>query len=251
MPGRRVPVAVWLAIVFSLAGCQVKANVEISAKTDGSGTVTVAVGLDDAALKRFGDLDLGVKVDDLRAVGWTITPAAKAEDGLAWIKAAKPFANTAELNVVMGELAGPRGAFRDFTFETDDGLTSTTRRLQGTVDLTRGLDQFSDAELATALNGDRFGGWIPAIETAEGKPVADMISVVVRASVGGAPAKSYTPTLRDTALVQIDVAEVTSKPPPIVESLGGVGGFVLAAIVIAVLAVMLVGVRSRFRRAHR
>ena len=52
-----------------LAGCQVDLHVDVQVNEDGSGSVTVAAGLDDAALARVGNLDQQLRVDDLEAGG--------------------------------------------------------------------------------------------------------------------------------------------------------------------------------------
>ena len=74
-----------------LGGCQAKLPVHTTVEADGSGTVEVAVGLDDEAVAKAGDLGSQLRVDDLRAAGWTVTDPTKEADGYTWVRATKPF----------------------------------------------------------------------------------------------------------------------------------------------------------------
>ncbi len=233
-----------LALWAGLTGCQVKVAVDTKVAKDGSGTVAVGVGLDDQALARFGELNGQVKLDDLAAAGWTVTKAQKEPDGLTWLRAMKPFANVAELNAVMAEVAQANTMFRSYTFDTVEDSSEITYRVKGTVDATKGVDQFSDAELAAKLNNDAFGGWIPAIEAAEGRPVADMVTFDITTTVADGIPQTVHPTLRDTAPTPIDVATVEAKPPP---SVVGIALVVLVVAAVGAVIVMLVGARRRFR----
>ncbi len=224
-----------------------KVAVDTKVAKDGSGTVTVGVGLDDKALARSGDLDSQVKVDDLAAAGWTVTKAKKEPDGLTWLRASKPFANVDELNAVMAEVTAANSMFHSYSFERTEDSSQITYRLKGTVDPTKGVSQFSDPELAAKLNNDAFGGWIPAIEAAEGKPVADMVTFDITTAVADGPPQTVHPTLRDTAPTPIDVATVETKPPPSVLGIGLV--LLVGAAIVAVIA-MLVVARRRFRHEH-
>jgi hypothetical protein len=244
---RRLVLLIAVALgVMAAAGCQVKVAVHTQVGKDGRGTVTVGVGLDDKALSRAGNLDTEAKTDDLVAAGWTVGKATKEADGLTWIRVSKDFRDATELNQIMADIAGP-GMFRDFTFETTETDAETDYRLNGTVDASKGLAPFSDPELTAKLNGDPFGGNIQAIEADEGRPIADMVSFDVSASVVQGPVQVFHPTLRDTQPTPVDIVMIEPKPPPLAQS---VGLLVVIGVAGIFVVIMLIGVRRRFRRAR-
>ncbi len=229
-------------LVVGLSGCQAKVAIDAQVNKDGSGTLKVALGLDDKALQRLGDPAIKIQTQDMTAAGWVVAAPVKEADGLTWIRASKSFANAAELTSSMEELTAPPAMFSGFTFtrvETDDTITY---KLAGSIDPAKGMASFSDADLAGKLNGDPFGGNIAAIEAEEGKPIADMVSMTVSATVADGPTKSYPITLEDKAPTPVDVATIEQKPPPLLASIG-----IFAAIIVGVVLIvaMLVGVRRR------
>jgi hypothetical protein len=250
---RFVVVALAAGLVLLLVGCQMNVTVDTVVNDDGSGTVTIGLGLDDKALTRAGNLDATLHVDDLKTVGWQITPAAKLDDGFTWVHASHPFANPDELASLMRQFSGGAGAFRDFELTKDDGLTSTTWNLTGTVDLTPGLDQFGDSELADALGGDRFGGNVEAIQREEGKPATQMMALDLSVKVPGADKQDFRPTFADPKPTQIDVKGVVAKPVgpiPLPTDGGSLVVYVVVAVALIGAVVMLFVLRRRFTAAR-
>lgn len=231
----------WLVI-----GCQAKVAVETKVARDGTGTVSVGLGLDAKARARAGDLDIEVKLDDLAPAGWTVTKAANEADGFTWLRATKPFRSAEEFEGVMGELVAPNGMFSGFKLTKTETDNDITYHVTGSLDGSKGIAQFGDLELQAKLNNIPFGGLIPRIEAAEGRPVADMVSFDVTVALADGPAKTFHPTLRDTAAISVDVVDVEAKPPPMVQSLGAFFVGVSVLVLVLLIIVMLVGVRRRF-----
>jgi hypothetical protein len=232
-----------LVLLVLLCGCQAKVAVNAKVNKDGSGVLSVGVGLDDKALAKAGDPDALFKLDDLPAAGWTVVKATKEPDGLTWVRVSKPFADVTELNAVLEEVSQGSSALRGFTFEKTEGDSAITYRLQGTIDTTKGLSTASDPALQAKLDNLPFGGFEQKLEAEEGRPVSDMITFDVTASVGDAPPQTYHPTLKDTQPIALDVTAVESVPPPAVFNLGVVALITVAGVLVGV---MLVGVRRRF-----
>ena len=82
--------------------------------------------------------------------------------------------------------------FRGFTFEKTEDDSSSTYRLKGTLDPTKGLVAASDPALTARLDNDPFGGFVKGIEAKEGKPAADMVTFDVTASWVTAPHRRTT-----------------------------------------------------------
>jgi len=232
-----------VAFLVALSGCQAKVAVVTKVSKDGSGVLSVGVGLDDKALARTGDPNELFELDDLPAAGWTVTKAAKEADGLTWIRVSKPFADISELNQMLEEVSAGSSALRGFALERTEGDGIITYRLRGTIDTTKGLALASDPALQAKLGDLRFGGLEAELEATEGRPVADMVSFDVTTSVGDAPPHTYHPTLKDTQPIGVDVTAVETIPPPAAFNVGVVVMIVVAGLFVGA---MLVGVRRRF-----
>jgi len=235
---------VWslLVLVVVLTGCQVRAQVAIDVETDGTGSVLVAVSLDEAALARLGDPSTALRIDDLTQAGWTVTGPKVLDDGFSQWTAAKPFLSIDDLNQVLAEVVGPDGPIRDLALAVTDDDAATVSRLTGTVDLSAGIDAFADPDLALALDGDPFGGQIAAVEADEGRPVADMFEIVVTASIGDEG--QVLPVRLGDPAVAIDVTETVNKPQSQWLWLG------IGIVVVGGLVVALIAARRRFVDPH-
>jgi hypothetical protein len=195
-------------VALTATACQVRTTVAVDVAKDGSGTVTVAVGLDADALGRVPDLnddgrsttaDLTglARTDDLAAAGWHVTgPAGSADDGFVWIRATKPFGTPEEAVQVLAEVAGRDGPLRDLRVDRHDSFGRTRFTFEGTADLSGGLEAFGDEGLAAALDGEVLGQDPSAIEAELGQPLSEMFSLEVSADLpGDSKAAAWTPEL--------------------------------------------------------
>jgi FMN phosphatase YigB (HAD superfamily) len=198
-----------LALV--LAGCRVAVDVTVDVNEDGSGSVRVGVGLDDAAMARIPDLAEQLQTDDLAAAGWKVDGPEKEGDGLTWVRASKPFADPDQLGAIIEEISGPEGPFRDFTLSRTRSFGETTIELSGTVDLSEGPQAFSDEQLAELLGGDPFGGNLEQIEQEEGKPVPEMVDFTVTADLPGAEPVSVQPSFADTEPTELTASSTETR----------------------------------------
>jgi putative hydrolase of the HAD superfamily len=156
-----------------LSACRIDASVDVAVGNDGTGEVRVNVGFDDEALARAGDL----RLDDVRAAGWTVTGPQKELDrdasGLLWVHATKRFTGSDQLAALITEINGPNGIFRDFHLVRSTGFAKVTYTLTGTIDPARGLESFSDPEVAQLLGGNALGR--PAADVAKDAANASLV----------------------------------------------------------------------------
>ena len=137
-----------------LAGaCQVHGEVAIDVAEDGSGTVEVRVVLDREAARRVGDPATAIRLDDLRAAGWEVPQPERAEDGSVTLVGRRAFSGPDQLGPVLEEIGGAEGVFSAVSLRIDDGFGSADYEFATTVHLTGSPEQFSDGELAAALDG--------------------------------------------------------------------------------------------------
>lgn len=175
--------AVALTVAVALSACRTDVLVRVAVEEDGSGTVQVAVGLDDEALGRIPDLAQQLRVDDLEQAGWAVSGPAAEDDGRTWVRAVKPFSSPEAASAVIAEVTGPDGPLRGFTVTRERSLARTEITVDGTVDLSGGLEAFSDPEVAAALDGLPFGQELP--ELLGGTPPAEAVRVTVAVALPG------------------------------------------------------------------
>ncbi len=231
-------------VALVLSACQVKVDVKAKVNADGSGTVTVGLGLDDEALAKIGDLNSQLRVDDLRAAGWEIDGPARQDDGYTWVRATKGFADAAAASEVMDEVNGADGAFRGWQVTRSSSPLSTSYHVTGTIDLTKGMQTFGDAQLSQLFGGDPFAAGVKKLEQEQGRPVSDMVDVRVTVETPGGT-RTYTPSLADQEPLAVKVSSST------VNWVGVVAAMAVVGLVVVVVAVWLRRRAVRRRRVRR
>lgn len=150
---RRILIVTLLATLVILSGCQAKAKVSVDVEPSGAGVVSVVASFDAEAVSRLGnDLAKRLRLDDVRAAGWTVGSPVKTGETTT-ITASRKFASPAGLTAIMEQLGGSSGVFPDWKLVTENSFGRSSFDLDGTVHLTGSLDQFSDGEVAGALDG--------------------------------------------------------------------------------------------------
>lgn len=190
-----------LLLVVATAGCEVRTEVGVEVDDDGSGTVTVGVGLDDDAMSRVPGLEQELRLDDLRATGWEISEPTPEADGFTWIRGSKRFATPEQAAVVLAEVAGENGPFRDFVVTRERSFARTSYGFAGTVDFTGGLEAFGDEALAAALDGEPLGEDVAAIEERIGQAIDEAFTFRVAVRLPGDLSSSNAPTEADNGAV--------------------------------------------------
>lgn len=235
--------ALAVMVVLLASACRVEVRTTVQVDFDGKGTVTQAIGFDDAALARVGDPDQALAADDLRAAGWIIDPAVREGD-LTWIRAHQPFDSVEQGNALLAQLSGPDGPYRDLRIATDGGIVYRTVEVSGQIDTSAGLAMFGDAELTAALGGDPSGGLIAAIEAEEGQPAESMTGFLLEVDLPDRT-RTYSAALGEPAIQQFTTGSSESVLGDLIENL------LLVMLVVLTGAVITVRVRASRRRSAR
>lgn len=178
-----VVLAALIAAVL-LSGCQIAIGVGVDVDADGSGVVRATVTLDKAAAEEAGDLAGRLRVDDLTQAGWRVEGPVATADGGQRVSASKRFATPREAAVIVEQLSGEDGPFRDFRVRQSRSFLKTTTAFSGRVNLDRGLGSFSDDELRSRLGSDL--GFDPAeLEGRLGRTLSRIFPVRVVARLPG------------------------------------------------------------------
>ena len=241
-----------LLALLTLGACQLRTELNIQVDPDGGGRVEFAVALDDDAVARRPDLVEALDLSDLADTGWEVTGPAVESDGFTWLRARHDFGAPEELTVLVDEIAGDGGPFRDFRLERDDAFAESEYRFSGTVDFAQGLDGVTDdPELAEAL------GAAPRelLEERLGQAIDELIGVQVAVRLPGevqsnAPTRAsngaiWRPSVLERESVQLAATGTVSRSERLVwAAVAGVAGFAL------VLFVLIRVVLWRRRRAR-
>jgi hypothetical protein len=149
-----------VALVAVLAGCKVDTSVTVNLHDDGSGVVNVRATLDAEAVAEAeiggGKLEDRVRLDDLRAAGWTITPWTRSGSGTAQIELSKAFSSPDQVAGIIAEVSGPNGPVKDVAATRDKGAASTSYSVTGAIDLAAiGTGVTADQDLVNALTNQQ------------------------------------------------------------------------------------------------
>jgi len=168
----RLPlVALLLGVVLCLSACQANIQVGVDVKQNGSGSVTVTATLDQGAAAYAPD----VRTSDLVDSGWKVTGPTPAPNGGVTFTASKAFSDPAQAAVVVSQLSGSTGPFRNLSVGSRHSFFRTTTTFQGTVDLSCGLNCFSDPQLQQTLGGGSDLGIDPSALQADAGVIVDRL----------------------------------------------------------------------------
>ena len=160
MRARIRPLIAYALLVVVLAACSVDATVTVRMHADGSGVVVARVVLDAAAVEAAeiggGKLEDRIRLQDLPAAGWKVSPWSRARSGGASITVRKPFTRPEQVAGIVRELTGDLGPLKGVHASRDASTFRTAWHVQGAVDL-RTLDAgvAADPELVASLSGQR------------------------------------------------------------------------------------------------
>jgi hypothetical protein len=225
-----------------LAACKVDTKVAVTVHDDGSGLVSVIVHFDADAASRVPDLERGLRVDDLTAAGWQVSPPAVDGTGVTYT-ATKSFASADQLPGVLAEITGPDGYLRDISLVRSHSFAETTWRFAGTADLSKGTAVFSDAQLAALLGGQAFGRDQATLEKELGAPLTSLVSGELSVTLPD-PLTANTPTVSGrTATWVFQVGDpaphtlaasshTTSLLPKVWAVVAGAAAFVLLVVIV-------------------
>lgn len=199
------PLCLLLAVLV-LAGCRMRVEVGVTVGEDGAGVLEVAVALDPGAVAEVGDVGDQVRVDDLRATGWTVASPAVEDDGWTWLRARHPFGSPEELTGLVAEISGDDGPFRDFRLRREDAFAESRYEFSGVVDFSDGVAAFSDDEAAEVLDGEPFGVALEELEAELGAVVDELVGIQVAVRLPGEVTSNATTQAANGAVWQPSVS---------------------------------------------
>src|SRR5437763_7646720 len=184
-----------LTVVLATAGaCRVTTVVGVDARADGSGNLSVGVGLDRDAVSRAGGLHERLRVADLRRAGWKLRGPTHERDGYTWIRASHPFSAASQLPFLVAQVGGPNGPLRDFRLSRGHSFFRARTGFSGAVDLTAGLGSIGAESLQRVLGGTTAGVSAAELQRQLGVALDQVFRVRVAVRLPGAR-RSWEPKL--------------------------------------------------------
>ena len=246
-----------LAVALFLSACQATIRVGVDVNKDGSGQVTATAHLDKDAAAFAPD----VRTSDLASSGWKVVGPTPVANGGVDFTASKHFANPTQAREVVAELSGPSGPFRNLVVASHHSFFQTTTTFEGTVDLTCGLECFSDPQLKQALGNAPDLGIDPSKLQADAGVILDrLFQFEVAARLPGSLQSSNAPSqARNGALWK---AQLGQRAVLMARARSWNAGHIALVLVVALLvltamAVVVLRLRAgrhrpgRHRPAHR
>jgi hypothetical protein len=256
---RRVRPLLLVLLALLAAGCRLDVGVAVTMQPDGSGTVTVTATADPELVAAAPSALADLRLDDVKQAGWSVSEPAKGADGSLALTLTKPFTSPAEANTILAELNGPNGPLHDLTVALDRSFATVSSGLTGSVQLSGGLDAFSDAALAQALGSAPLANVVTTpvdqavaltvtarfpgqVTTANGEVATDRASVTWRP-----PLSDGTSTALEARFEQVDEGAKSARRTSRL-AWGALAGYVVVLIAVVLLVTILL---RRRRRAPR
>jgi hypothetical protein len=238
-----------LAASLGLAACRVDTTVAVRVHANGGGTVTVRVGLDPDAVRAAeaggGKLEGRVRLGDLPAAGWTVSPWARAADGSATLTLSKPFTSPAQVHRIVAELNGLHGPLRDVTLGRSASAFRTRYRFGGVADLAAlGTGMTDDQELLVKLAAERVD--IGTLDRRLLGQLREAFRMNVRVRLPGGGGRTWTAKPGERAVLRASSSTVDTA-----HVVGLVVGVSAGVIAVLLLVVGKVRTGRRRRRGRR
>jgi cobalamin biosynthesis Mg chelatase CobN len=164
--------------VLVLAGCRLDVDVSTTIGEDGHGSVTVTLQADAELLARAPGALADLRLDDLKAAGWTASGPTVAASGGATLTLSKPFATPEQATQVLAEVSGTNGPLQGMAVAQQRLGTRLTTSFSGQAQ-PPGLEGFADPQLVAALGG------VPLADRVTAEQLAAGFGLTVRAWLPG------------------------------------------------------------------
>lgn len=179
----------------ALSGCQASALVDLTLDRDGSGLVGTTVTLDKTAAGQVDATQLAV--GDLRSAGWSVTTDEQDDGGLI-VRVARRVNGADQATGALAQLGAP---FSGLTVQAGGNPFVDDVRLNGSVDLSAGVDAFGDA-VVTERTGSPLGVSPDEIARQAGRPLDSAFEVALVADLAGGTAQRWDLPLGEQTVIQ-------------------------------------------------
>lgn len=151
-----------VAALAVLSGCRVDVGVDVQMAQNGSGSITVTAIADAAVVAAAPGLADDVRLDDVRAAGWSAEGPVATPDGGLQLVLRHDFATPDEATSLLASLNGPQGPMQAVMLSREATDRAITYAVRGKVGLEAGLQSFTDPDLLAAVGAEPYADQIEA-----------------------------------------------------------------------------------------
>lgn len=145
-----------VAALAVLAGCRVDVAVDVQMAQNGSGTITVTALADAAVVAAAPGLADDLRLDDVRAAGWTVDGPSDTADGGLQLVLRHDFSTPEQATALLASLNGPQGPLQAVLLSRDATDSAITYTVSGKAGLEAGLASFADPDLLAAVGAEPY-----------------------------------------------------------------------------------------------
>lgn len=158
-------------IVVVLSACRVETVVTLDVKENGSGTLSVVTTADADVVAQAPGLADDLSFDDAKAAGWTVSAPSTPTEGGLQTGISHDFSTPAEATLLMSQLSGIYGPFKEMRLVRAGKDTDSTWTLTGRLEANGGLDAFADPALLKTIGASPYAATLANSELDIGKAV--------------------------------------------------------------------------------
>jgi hypothetical protein len=144
------------AVAVLLAGCKLDVQVDVAMDGNGAGSITVTATADADLVAQAPGLADDLRLDDLTAAGWTVDGPSPTDAGGLRVSLTHVFASADEATALLASLNGSGGPFQGLTLTRVVDGKKVTYDAAGALQVTGGLDAFSDQQVQALGAGTPF-----------------------------------------------------------------------------------------------
>lgn len=161
------------AAIFAvlLSACRVDSVVTLKVKENGTGTLSVVTTADADLVAQVPGLAEDLSFDDAKNAGWKVSTPLTTKDGGMQVTASHSFNNPQEATLLLTQLSGANGPFKEMSLTRSGKDTDSTWMLNGRLEVNGGLDAFADPELLKTIGGSPFAATLANSELDIGQAV--------------------------------------------------------------------------------
>jgi hypothetical protein len=158
-------------LVIALSACRVDTVVTLDVQENGTGTLSAVTTADAEVVAQAPGLVDDLNFDDVKAAGWIVSDPLTTADGGLQLSTTHNFSTPAEATLLMSQLSGEFGPFKEMHLVRTGKDTDSTWTLTGTMEVNGGLNAFADPALLKTIGASPYAATLTNSELDIGEAV--------------------------------------------------------------------------------
>ncbi len=243
--------------VVVLSACRVDTVVTLDVNENGSGTLSVITTADAEVVAQAPGLVDDLNFDDVKAAGWIVSDPLPTADGGLQLSTTHIFATPAEATLLMSQLSGEFGPFKEMHLVRSGKDTDSTWTLTGNLEVNGGLDAFADPALLNTIGASPYAATLANSELDIGQAVGIEFRAFLPGSIESTTGvntlgySQWTVSFDGSSQLVTTIAQNTAVKSTVARIFAPIFFVGLITWVLGVLAFSAFVALTRFRRGRR